>query len=116
MIIAGNVDPSGTVLVTDSWKGYIHPGTWFSKHIRLNHSAGEYSQHGYSTNAVECFFSQLKRSIDGTHHRVSEEHLHRYVAEHDFRYSTRRMNDTDRMVRIVEEAEHHRLTYKTVTA
>ena len=38
-----------------------------------------------TTNHAEGYFSQLKRSIDGTHHHVSQEHLGRYLAEFDFR-------------------------------
>lgn len=37
------------------------------------------------------------RSIDGTHHHVSSEHLHRYLGEFDFRHSTRKMTDSARM-------------------
>ena len=37
---------------------------------------------------VGDYFSQLKRSLDGTHHKVSREHLDRYLAEFDFRHST----------------------------
>jgi len=53
-----------------------------------------------STNQAENFFSQLKRSIDGTHHHVSVEHLGRYLAEFDFRYSTRGVSDTERMAMV----------------
>jgi hypothetical protein len=48
---------------------------------------------GPSTNRVENFFSQLKRSIDGTHHHVSTTHLGRYLGEFDFRYSYRKESD-----------------------
>ena len=40
-----------------------------------------------TTNIVEGFFSQLKRSIDGTHHHVSKTHLQRYLDQFDFMYS-----------------------------
>ena len=46
-----------------------------------------------STNLAEGYFSQLKRSIDGTHHHVSTEHLQRYLTQFDFLYSHCR--DTD---------------------
>jgi transposase-like protein len=114
-IIIGNTDPVGSVLVTDGFKGYNLAASHFPKHMVVDHSAGQYVKDGYSTNAVECFFSQLKRSIDGTHHHVSVEHLHRYVAEHDFRYSTRKVSDTARMQRIVDQAEGQRLTYRKMT-
>ena len=42
------------------------------------------------TNSVEGFWSQLKRSIDGTYHHVTPEHLQGYVNEYAFRYSHRK--------------------------
>ncbi len=47
----------------------------------------------------------MKRSLDGTHHRVSVEHLPRYLAEFDFRYSTRKLSDADRMRRMMGQVE-----------
>jgi len=115
-ILIGNVDPMGSTLVTDKWKGYNLPGSFFSKHESVDHSAGEYVRDGYTTNAVEGFFSQLKRSIDGTHHNVSRKHLGRYVAEHDFRYSTCKMSDSDRMRHLMGRTGGRRLTYAAVKA
>ena len=111
-ILMGNVDPMGSVLVTDKWKGYNHVGTFFAKHERVDHSAGEYVRDGYTTNRLESFFSQLKRSIDGTHHSVSREHLHRYVAEHDFRRSTCKMTDAQRLAQLLSQIDGRRITYK----
>ena len=68
-----------------------------------------------STNRLENYFSQLKRSIDGTHHHVSREHLPRYLAEFDFRYSTCDMTDSQRMGLLVDRSEGRRLTYKHTT-
>ena len=41
------------------------------------------------TNTIEGFFWVLKRGIYGTYQSVSQAHLHRYLAEFDFRYSNR---------------------------
>ncbi len=49
----------------------------FLSHQWVDHSDGEYVRADVSTNMVEGYFSQLKRSLDGTHHRVSREHLGR---------------------------------------
>lgn len=68
-----------------------------------------------TTNHAEGYFSQLKRSIDGTHHAVSTTHLPRYLAEFDFRYSTRKLSDTARMQEIVERVARRRLSYKPLT-
>jgi hypothetical protein len=65
-----------------------------------------------STIQAEAFFSQLKRSLDGTHHSVSREHLHRYLAEFDFRYTTCKDSDTERMGKMMEQAHGRRLAYQ----
>lgn len=78
----------------------------------VDHSRYEYVRGNVSTNQAEGFFSQLKRSIDGTHHHVSRVHLPRYLAEFDFRYSTRKLTDSARMQQMVGQAGGRRLTYK----
>jgi hypothetical protein len=115
-ILMGNVDPMGSTLVTDKWKGYNLARSFFSKHESVDHSAGEYVRDGFTTNAVEGFFSQLKRSIDGTHHHVSRKHLGRYVAEHDFRCSTCKMSDSDRMRHLMSRTSGRRLMYRDLKA
>jgi hypothetical protein len=70
---------------------------------------------GASTNKAENFFSQLKRSIDGTHHHVSREHLDRYVGEFAFRHSTHRLPDTERIHILMGQTTGRRLSYKRVT-
>jgi len=64
-----------------------------------------------TTNSVEGFFSLLKRGITGIYHCVSKEHLHRYLGEFDFRYNNRRLNDGERLVAAVKQAEGKRLLY-----
>ena len=70
---------------------------------------------GVTTNHAEGFFAQLKRSIDGTHHAVSTEHLHRYLAEFDFRYNTRKLSDSQRMERLLGQVAGRRLSYRPLT-
>lgn len=77
----------------------------------MDHSAGEYARGNIGTNLVEGFFSQLKRSIGGTHHAVSREHLNRYLAQFAFLYTFSRESDSQRMRRIIGNAEGRRLTY-----
>ncbi len=110
--IKANVDPAGSVLHTDKWKGYIPVGQEFGKHVAVDHSKGEYVKDGAGTNPVENYFSQLKRSIDGTHHHVSREHLPRYLAEFDFRYSTRKESDQERFERLMAQTGAKRLMYR----
>jgi len=102
--------------MTDEGTWYDALGQEFIEHNSVNHSAGEYVRGHITTNRAEGYFAQLKRSLDGTHHHISRTHLPRYLAEHDFRYSTCKMNDADRMALVVEQADGRRLTYKRVKA
>jgi hypothetical protein len=69
-----------------------------------------------TTNQIEGFFAQLKRSIDGTHHSVSPAHLHRYVNEFAFRRTTCHLDDSVRLQLMVDQAADRRLTYKPLTS
>ena len=111
-VIASQVSMSASSLYTDSGAWYGQLVQEFASHQTVDHSAGEYVRGSVTTNHAEGFFSQVKRSIDGTHHHVSVEHLPRYLAEFDFRYSTRKISDTARMERIVTQAGGRRLTYR----
>ena len=117
-VMAEHVDMGNSVLWTDEGKWYGPIGREFQAHQSVNHSQDQYldKQTGATTNRVESYFAQLTRSIDGTHHRVSREHLQRYVTEHDFRYSTRHLSDSDRMRRLVAQTRGRRLTYRAIAA
>jgi transposase-like protein len=112
--IAEQVDMPNTVLHTDKSASYGVVARELAAHFAVDHKAGEYVRGDVSTNKLENFFSQLKRSIDGTHHRVSDEHLSRYLAEFDFRYSTRKATDTERFGMLASRMGGKRLTYKRV--
>ena len=113
--IAEQVDAAGSDLHTDAGKQYRVLGQEFASHQWVDHGEGEYARGGVSTNQAENYFSQLKRSIDGTHHHVSRAHLPRYLAEFDYRYTTRDLNDTARMQRLMGQTGGRRLTYRPLT-
>ena len=80
-----------TEVHTDEFGGYsdlgVLNGYW---HKRVNHSKGQYvAAGGVSTNGVEGFWAQLKRSIHGTHIHVSQKHLPKYLGEFEFRHNRR---------------------------
>jgi transposase-like protein len=110
-VIAENCAMARTILHTDAAHSYEGIAPDLAGHEAVNHSAGEYVRGEVSTNPCETFFSQLKRSIDGTHHHVSREHLHRYVTEFDFRHSTRMLSDAERMTRLFGQVHGRRLAY-----
>jgi transposase-like protein len=111
-VLEEHVSMPHSVLHTDMEVSYRAVSHRFKAHHTVNHQDREYVRGDVTTNQAENFFSQLKRSLDGTHHHVSREHLHRYLAEFDFRHSTRDLSDAERMQRIVGRAGGRRLTYK----
>lgn len=117
--IAEQCDMDDTILHTDTSRAYASFCHEFAAHATVNHSADQYVRYTplgiVSTNQAENFFSQFKRSIDGTHHHVSREHLGRYVDEFDFRYNTRKATDAERMGRLMRRVGGRRLTYKRTT-
>ena len=109
--LADVMDLKRTHLHTDGGSAYKVIAPHVAAHEFVDHSAGEYARGNVGTNLVEGFFSQLKRSIDGTHHAVSREHLNRYLAQFAFLYTYSRESDSQRMRRIIGNAEGRRLTY-----
>jgi hypothetical protein len=76
----------------------------------------EYVRGNVHTNTVEGVFSVFKRGMKGTYQHCAEKHLHRYLAEFDFRYNNRialGVNDVARTDRIVQGVVGKRLTYRT---
>jgi transposase-like protein len=102
-------------LMTDEAPTYTKTGGEFAGHGTVNHSKEEYVRaYFWHTNTVEGYFSILKRGIVGTYHHVSKEHLHRYLAEFDFRYNERSklgVNDAERATKALKGIEGKRLTY-----
>jgi transposase-like protein len=113
--IAEQVDMANSVLHTDRGGQYAALGHEFIEHQSVDHGHGEYVRGDVTTNHAEGYFSQLKRSIDGTHHHVSRKHLPRYLAEFDFRYSTRKLDDTSRTNRLMGQVAGRRLTYRPLS-
>jgi transposase-like protein len=111
-VLRERVDPAKTHLETDASSSYATFGGDFASHQTVDHKAGEYVRGIVSTNSAENFFSQFKRSIDGTHHHVSRAHLDRYLIEFTFRHSTRKINDTERMAMLARQVHGRRLTYR----
>ena len=104
-----------SALMTDTAGGYHNVGKEFARHEMVDHGKDEYVRGDAHSNTVEGYFSILKRGVIGTYHHVSEQHLHRYLAEFDFRYSNRTglgINDEARAARLVRGIVGKRLTYR----
>lgn len=102
-------------LMTDEGRHYKAIGREFASHESVNHGKEEYVRGDVYTNTVENFYSVFKRGMKGVYQHCSEKHLHRYVAEFDFRYSNRvalGVNDMDRAEKLARGIVGKRLTYR----
>jgi hypothetical protein len=84
-------------------------------HKRVNHTAGEYVGGDVTTNTVENYFLVFKRGMRGVYQHCSEKHLHRYLAEFDFRYNNRAalgVEDGERAAILAGGIKSKRLTYR----
>ncbi|HLX57948.1 MAG TPA: IS1595 family transposase [Ktedonobacteraceae bacterium] len=100
------------LLMTDELNVYTEAGKSFASHETVEHGKGEYVRGKAHINTAEGYFSQLKRSIDGTHHHVSAHHLHRYLGEFDYRYNTRKITDSERTQQAIQQTTGKRLMYQ----
>lgn len=113
-IVAANVAKESR-LHTDESRLYPEIGKTFAAHETVKHSVGEYARGDVNTNSAEGYFSIFKRGMKGVYQHCSEKHLHRYLAEYDFRYNNRialGIDDGERALRAVKGAEGKRLTYR----
>src|SRR3984885_4635941 len=103
-----------TVIHTDESMLYRYAGHYYGGHETVKHSDGEYVRGDVHTNSAEGYFSIFKRGMKGVYQHCSEKHLHRYLAEYDFRYNHRvklGYNDGERAALAVKSAVGKRLTY-----
>jgi transposase-like protein len=104
-----------SLLHTDESRLYTGEEYNFASHETVKHSVGEYVRGDVHTNSAEGFFSIFKRGMKGVYQHCGEKHLHRYLAEYDFRYNHRialGFNDGDRAALAVKNAVGKRLTYR----
>jgi transposase-like protein len=113
-IVRENIERE-TRLHTDESRLYVKVGAEFAAHETVNHSAKEYARGDVTTNSVEGYFSIFKRGMRGVYQHCGEKHLHRYLAEYDFRFNHRTklgFSDGERAALAVKGASGKRLTYR----
>jgi hypothetical protein len=101
--------------MTDEHVSYRRLGKDFAGHGMVHHAAEEYVRGDVHTNTIEGYFSIFKRGMKGVYQHCSEKHLHRYLAEFDFRYNHRiklGFNDLMRAEALVSGIKGKRLTYR----
>lgn len=97
-------------LMTDTAQ-YYKNDLGFAGHEKVNHYKGEYVRGDAYTNTLEGYFSIFKRGMKGVYQHCSEKHLHRYLAEFDFRYNERQVSDMERTDAALLGVKGKRLTY-----
>jgi transposase-like protein len=118
-----------TALMTDQAKWYPGVARGFAGHQTVTHSEDEYVRHQFwidefnrlhaepiHTNTVEGYYSVFKRGMKGIYQHCKEKHLHRYLAEFDFRYNNRvrlGCDDVERTERALKGVVGKRLTYRS---
>jgi transposase-like protein len=106
-------------LMTDEHIMYRRIGREFAEHSAVHHYNKEYVRGDVTTNTIEGAFSIFKRGMRGVYQHCREKHLHRYLAEFEFRYSHREahgVDDTARADRILSGIVGKRLTYQQAGA
>ncbi|HEY6630389.1 MAG TPA: IS1595 family transposase [Rhizobiaceae bacterium] len=106
-------------LYTDESNLYRGMDQVFAEHDSVKHSRKEYVRGEVHSNTIESYFSIFKRGMRGTYQHCAEKHLHRYLAEFDFRHNSRvalGVNDEARAGRILDGVVGKRLTYETTSA
>lgn len=114
-VIRANVAPEAHIR-TDEGRWYLGIGEHFASHDTVNHGQKEYGRGEVHTNTVEGAFSIFKRGMKGVYQHCAEKHLHRYLAEFEFRYSHRiatGYGDVARADRALKGIVGRRLTYRT---
>lgn len=129
MVFDGNISAAGIApileaniakearLLTDEAHHYKTPAKAFAAHGAVSHARGEYvsrADRTITTNQIEGFFGIFKRGMRGIYQHCGKQHLHRYLAEFDFRYTNREAtgcNDTDRARKAIEGTVGRRLMY-----
>jgi transposase-like protein len=118
-IVTANVSKEAAVM-TDKAQLYRYRLGDFASHDRVDHSKGEYVRYEEGrpvihTNTVENYYSVFKRGMRGTYQHCKEKHLHRYLAEFDFRYNNRvrlGVDDEERATRMLQGVKGKRLKYR----
>jgi len=111
-ILQANIDRE-THIMTDEAGQYKFLAKDFAAHDFTRHGNGEYVRGTIHTNTIEGYFSIFKRGMKGVYQHCAKRHLHRYLAEFDFRYNERKVDDMERTVRALCGIKGKRLTYRS---
>ncbi len=97
----------GAKINTDEYGAYNGLQKLGYAHDTVNHGNEQWTKGDVHTQNIEGFWSQLKRSIDGTHHHVSKKHLQKYADEFAFRFN-RRKSSSPMFLHLVSQMSEQR--------
>jgi ISXO2-like transposase domain len=80
-------------------------------HESVNHRLGEYVRDDVTTNRIEGAFGHFKRAVHGVYHKVSDEHVDRYLGMFAFRWNNKKMTTGERTETLLKTCAGRRLTY-----
>ena len=112
-LIHNNVERGSTVY-TDEAAHYKWMSSQYA-HALVKHSIGEYVREDVTTNRIELAFGHFKRAVHGIYHKVSDEHLDRYLQMFAYRWNRRNMGEGERVNDLLKRTQNSRLTYKRLT-
>ena len=104
------VEKKAATVFTDEHKAYV--GLEGYSHETVKHSVGEYVREQAHTNGIESFWALLKRGYLGVYHRMSEEHLRRYINEFSFRWNLTDENTMTKVEQVMSGGVGVSLPYK----
>lgn len=116
-VVGESLDRESWLMTDEAWH-YRKVGKEFAGHSRVHHGRGEYvdpTDATIRTNTIEGYFGLFKRGMKGVYQHCSEKHLHRYLAEFDFRYNARAalgIDDAERAATALRGVRGKRLTYR----
>jgi len=87
--VKDHVADDAKMIVTDSDRSWGDQSDADTAHEKIDHRNDEWVRGIVHTNTVESVWSLLKRSVVGTYHQLSGEHLPAYLDEMAFRFNNR---------------------------
>jgi transposase-like protein len=105
----------GSIIVTDEWRGYNNLNTEYHREI-VSHERGSYlNENGFTTNGIEGFWSEFKKTLIGTYHnRQTKKHLKLYTNESVYRYNFREKTTSEKVNLLLQNTNGKRLTYQAL--
>lgn len=109
-VVEQNIEPGSTIYTDEA--AHYH---WMKSdygHNLVKHSLGEYVRGDVYTNSIEGAFGHFKRAVTGVYHKVSDEHVHRYLTMFAWRWNRRTMKEGERVNALLQGTKGRRLTYR----